>query len=191
MRKFKRECPILSLVLLGCLSVNAYCSSQWDDFLLHPDKDALMALENNITASAQRCSPDVAPAQKQRTKLFEFIRGGNPFAFNAALLVSRCWDGGELEDFYRSAGTFFELQPRVFLHIAKERAIPDSQLRYLLTMLPLDTIDNIDHKISVVENRIKILKSLSDGSLSEIKRKGLTLLKKEKENLSRVKNEMK
>jgi hypothetical protein len=190
MRKFKRGCLILLLAFLGSLSVNAYCSSQWDEFLRQPNKDALVALENTIEASAQPCKPDVAPVQKHRTQLFELIRGGNAYAFSAALLVSRCWDGGELEDFDRSAGTFFEIHPRDFLRIVKERAIPDSQLRYLLTMLPLDTVDNIDLKISVVENRIKILKSLSDELFTEIKGKGLSFLEKEKEDLGRIKKEM-
>ena len=188
--KSKEGCLILSLTLLGSFSINAYCSSHWDEFLKQPDKDALVELENTITASTQRCSSDVAPAQKHRTQLFELIRKGNQSAFRAALLVSKCWDGGEAEDFDLSAGIFFELQPRAFLQIVKERKILDSQLKYLLTMLPLDTVDDIDRKIYVVKNRIALLKGVDEDSLKEIKKRGLSFLEKEKENLDRIKMEM-
>jgi hypothetical protein len=190
MRKFKRGCLILSLALLGNLPFNSYCSSHWDEFLRQPNKDALVTLEKIIRASPERCSPNIAPMQRHRKQLFELIQGGNPFAFSAAMLVSRCWDGGDLEDFYRTAGSFFEIEPRAFLQIVRKRAISDSELRYLLTMLPLDTVDNFDRKISVVENRIKILKSLTDEPLSEMKWKGLSFLEKEKEDLQRIKKEM-
>jgi hypothetical protein len=190
MKTSKGTILVLSLAALASFYGNAYCCSRWDVFLREPDKDALVVLENTVIASEQRCSQDVAPAQKQRSKLFELIREGNPSAFRAALLVSKCWDGGEVEDFYRSVGVFFEAQPRAFLQIAKEKTIPDSQLRYFLIMLPLDTVDNIDHKISVVENRIAVLKGCSDKSFSEIKKRGLFFLEKEKENLDKIKIEM-
>jgi hypothetical protein len=184
-------------VLLGVLAVKAYCSSPWDKFLMHPGKDALVTLEGAIAASAQNCSwgnPSnrvVAPKKKQVKQLFALIVKGNESAFDAALMVSKCLDGGDLEDFYRSTGIFFEIQPRFFLQIVKNRAIPYSEIRYLLTMLPLDTVDNIDRKISVVEKRIKILKNISNESFKEIKEKGLSFLENEKENLVRIKSEMK
>lgn len=186
----KRRFLILSLVLLGSLSVNACNSSHWDDFLLKPDKDTLIALENIIEESPQLCSPAIAPMQKHRTQLFELIRGGNPSAFSAAMLVSECWDGGELEDFHRSAGIFFEAQPYIFVQIVNERAISDSQLRYMLTMLPLETVDQIDRKIAVVKNRIELLKNLNSEQFGEIKRKGLSFLEKRKEGLEGIRDEL-
>ncbi len=189
MKKSREVCFILLSVLLGSLPVSAHCGSQWDEFLRHPDKDKLVTLEETIKTSAQRCSSGVAPVQKHRTQLFKFISRGNPSAFHAALLVFRCWDGGELEDFYRSAGIFFELQPHFFLRRVKEGKIEDSQLRDLLTMLPLDSVDNIDYQISVVENRITILRSIADESFREIRTKGVNFLEKEKEDLNRIKIE--
>ena len=94
-----------------------------------------------------------------------------------------------MEDFYRSAGIFFELQPHFFLRRVKEGKIEDSQLRDLLTMLPLDSVDNIDYQISVVENRITILRSIADESFREIRTKGVNFLEKEKEDLNRIKIE--
>ncbi|HAM49260.1 MAG TPA: hypothetical protein DCP92_00650 [Nitrospiraceae bacterium] len=104
-------------------------------------------------------------------------------------MVSKCWDGGDLEDFYRSSGIFFERQPRVFLKIMRERIIPDSELESLFTSLPLYTVDNIDLRISMIEKRIEILKDISDPSLIEINRKGISFLEKARENLNREKSD--
>ena len=162
-----------------------------------PDKKALVALEKSIAVKAQRCSwgdtnnAIVAPTEKQELQLFDLISKGNLFAFHAALLVYKCWDGGDLEDFDRSAGIFFDTQPLVFLQTVKEKAIQDSEIVDMLTMLPLDTVDDIGRKISMVENRIKKLKNISDESLSEIKRKGLSSLEKEKNDLYRIAEEIK
>ena len=196
MKRTKERCLILSVIFLGGFSINAYCGSPWEAFLQRPDKDALAMLKSSIAVSAQRCSwgnpgnPDVAPTEKQDKQLFELIGKGNESAFRAGLLVSRCLDGGELEDFYRSAGNFFEAQPHKFLQIVKKNAIPDSQLSNLLTMLSLDTVDDFDRQIYIIENRISLLGGVVDDSLKEVKKLGLRSLEKEKENLNRIKIEM-
>ena len=190
MNKSKKRRIIFSIVLLGGLSVNADCSSEWDEFLRHPNKETLVVLEKSIAASPKRCRSDIPPLQRHRTQLSELICEGSPFAFRAALLVSECWDGGELEDFYRDAGIFFERQPLVFLQTVKEKAIKDSQLRYMIIMLPLYTVDNINLKLSVVENRIAILKTIREESLNEKRDKGISFLKKEKKNLEKIRIEM-
>ena len=85
MKKAKKGYIILALVLLGSLSVNAYCSPEWDEFLRHPNKEAFVVLENYIAISSQRCHSDITPIQKHRTQLFELTREGSPSAFCAAL----------------------------------------------------------------------------------------------------------
>src|ERR1035437_3490172 len=134
---------ILVLVLLVGSPTAAYSGSFWGAFLARPDKNALVALEKSIIASRQLCELDRASPQEHRTQLFRLVREGNEWAFRAALLVSKCWDGGESEDVDRSAGVLFEAQPRVFFQIMKEKAVADLQLRFLLTRLPLDTADDI------------------------------------------------
>src|SRR5271157_1242906 len=197
MKKYKKKYLILSLLLLLGLSTNAYCNEHWANFLKQPDKKALVILGKSIAVKAQQCNwgdPNnaiVAPTEKQDLQLFHLIGTGNLTAFQAALLVHKCWDGGELEDFHISAGIFFEKQPLVFLQLVKEKAIPYSEIESMLTMLPLDTTDDIDRQISVVENRIKILKNIGDKPLNEIKRKGLSSLEKEKDNLYRIAEEIK
>jgi hypothetical protein len=165
--------------------------------LKQPDKKALVVLEKSIAVQAQRCNwgdPSnlaVAPTEKQDLQLFHLISTGNRPAFQAALLVHKCWDGGELEDFYISAGIFFEKQSLVFLQLVKKNAITYAEIESMLTMLPLDTTDDIDRQIFVVKNRIKILKEIGDESLSEIKIKGLSFLEKEKDNLYKTAEELK
>jgi len=186
----------LSLALLGSFSINAHCSSHWDAFLKRPDKDALVALEIAVATNAQHCSwgkagnRDVAPTEKQDMQLFELIAKGNEPAFRAALLASRCLDGGELEDFYRSGGMFFEAKPGAFLQIIKEKEVSDLQLRDFLIMLPLDTVDHLDRQIHMIENRIALLKAVDENSLQEAKNRGLSFLEREQNDLNRIKREM-
>ncbi len=196
----------------GNIPINAHCQSYWDEFLKQPDNGALVRLGKNITAGVQRCCPafykvdklgkscdlgnpenrKVIPTEEQDFQLFELISKGNEVAFRAGLLLatSKCLDGGELEDLYRSLGLFFETQPRVFLQTVKDKSITDSNLKSMLVMLPLETTDKIDLKMFMIKNRISILENISDGLLKGIKEKGLSFLSKAKENLDRIKVEI-
>jgi len=169
------------------LSINAFCNSQWDDFLQQLNMDTFMMLEKNFTANGRNCDLDIMPEQIHRTKLFELIRKGNQLAFRASLLVSKCWDGGELGDFNRSVGLFFEVKPQVFLQIVIDKNITDRQLNYMLTMLPLHTVDNIDLKIAMLENRIDTLRSLNEKKFITIRKRGILRLEKAIDNLIKIK----
>jgi hypothetical protein len=149
---------LITLLLLVFFPMNVFCISPWDDFFREPGPNALVTLENSILSSAQSCNwgnpnnRNVLPSENQRLKLFDLICQGNESAFRAALMVIKCWDGGDLEDFYRSSGVFFEKKPYVFSTIVKERKISDSNLKYFLTMLPLHTVDNSAIRISILKN---------------------------------------
>jgi hypothetical protein len=82
-------------------------------------KNSLAELEGKISASAKRCIRGDSKNRgvvsvEEGQNLFKLIAKGDEFAFQAGLLVARCLDGGELEDFHRSAGLFFEAEPSVF-----------------------------------------------------------------------------
>ena len=176
-------------------SVNAYSGMHWNEFLKQPDKDSLVALEDEISASAERCSwgdpkNRDAVSVEAGQQLFRLIAKGNEFAFQVGLLVVRYLDGGELEDFHRIADLFFEAKPSVFLRIAEEKKVPDTAIKSMLTMLPLDTVDNIDRAISVVERRMAMLEAISDSRFDNIKKAGLSFLGNQKEMLGRVKKEI-
>ncbi len=195
MKSFNIKYLILSFAIFGSCSVNAYSDMYWDGFLKQPSKDSLVELEDEVSSSAERCSwgdpknHDVVSVEAGQ-QLFRLIAKGNEFAFRAGLLVMRCLDGGELEDFYRSAGLFFEAKPSVFLKIAEEKKVPETVIKSMLTMLPLDTIDNIDRAISVVERRMAMLEAISDSRLDNLKKAGLSFLGDQKVMLSRVKKEI-
>ena len=57
----------------------------------------------------------------------------------------------------------------------------------MLIMLPISTVDNIDLKIIMLENRIGILKNMFDESTIEIKQKGISFLEEARDNLYRIK----
>ena len=167
----------------------------WDEFLKRPDKESLVELEDEISSSAERCiwggpkNRDVVSIEAGQ-QLFRLIAKGDESAFRAGLLVVRCLDGGELEDFYRSAGLFFEAKPSVFLKIVEEKKIPDTDIKSMLIMLPLDASDNIDRGISVVERRMVMLEAISDSRFDNLKKAGLSFLGDQKVMFSIVKKEI-
>lgn len=194
MTSFNSKCLILSFAVFGGCSVNAYSDMHWDEFLKKPDEDSFVELEDEISVSAERCNwgnpknRDVVSVEAEQ-QLFRLIANGDEFALRAGLLVMRCLDGGELEDFHRSAGLFFESKPSVFLKIAEEKKVPNAAIKSMLTMLPLDTVDNIDRALSVIEKRMAMLKAISDSRFDNLKKAGLSFLGNQKVMLGRVKNE--
>jgi hypothetical protein len=193
MRKYTLWCVVIVAVLL---SEGAYVHADpilpWDEFLRDPNPKGLAALENTIAASHKPCGSSTKPSLEQETLLFELIRQGNSAAFQAALAVSRCFGVADSEDFHRSAGVFLELRPLVFLKSVRRKAIQDSELRYLFTALPLDLPDreDIDVLISAVENRISILNSIDDPSVTGVKKKGLQFLKEDRKQLLNTRIDM-
>lgn len=194
--KTKKITGISVAVLLGILAIGARHETLWTTFLSNPDEMHFAALEQAIVPDAAKCrwgaphNRDVVPVEAQQEQLFDLIRAGNVSAFRAGLLIEKCWDGGNLEDFYRSAGLFFQAQPRDFLQIAKENAIPDSTLESLVTTLPLDTIDDIDRKIDVVDARINMIAKVDENSLEIVKTKALCFLNEYKKDLKKTRAEI-
>jgi hypothetical protein len=105
-------------------------------------------------------------------------------ALQTALFVSSCWDGGgDAEDFYRSAGIFLQKHPHALLQIAQQNAVSNSELKLLVTMLPLQLVDNTDAQTALVNHRISRLQAVDDPSVSEIKQRALSHLEAEKSKL--------
>lgn len=194
--KTKKITGISVAVILGLLAIGARHETLWTTFLSNPDEMQFTALEQAIGTDAAKCrwgdphNRDVVPTEAQQRQLFDLIRAGNVSAFRAGLLMERCWDGGDLEDFYRSTGIFFQVQPRAFLQIVKEKSIPDSTFESLLTSLPLDTVDDIDRMVTVVDARIDLLAMVNEHSLESVKTKGLCFLKEQKKDLNKTKTEV-
>ena len=173
---------------------NAFGQEPWDQFLRKPDKNSFVVLQSAISESAQSCgwgSPNnesVAPARK-RTMLFRWIADGNESAFRAGLLVRRCLDGGDLEDFHRSTGLYFQAETKSLLEIAKKEGLSASDVKSMLTILPSNTVDDIDAAIRVVRLRIALLSGVRDRTLRQIVKIGLSALEEEEAGLQRIKAE--
>jgi hypothetical protein len=182
---------MLCYAALGVVSANAQGGSQWDHFLQHPGSETFAKLQSRVTSSGPDCGEEVAATNSQRNELFQLIRDGNEQAFRAALLVQHCWDGGEAEDFYRSAGIFLEGNPRTFLQMAKDSQVSRRELNRMVTMLPLETVDDMDAQLKEVKQRIATLKAVEDPALVNVKQKALVSLAKENKNLQEIKSHAK
>lgn len=188
MKNYKIKYFVLFVVFLTCFNVSAQTLHQWDEFLIKPNDNTFIALENYISNSQQKCSwgnPSNSSviSSENRKQLFELISNGNESAFRAGLLVEKCMDGGDLEDFYRSSGLFFEKNPYVFIKTVKDRAVSASSIEYMLTMLPLDSVDNLDRQLFIINNRISLLKKVDEDSFKEILNIGSTCLRREKNSI--------
>jgi len=182
-----------SLFLLFFLSSS--CSADidrklyWDNLLSNPDKMTFEPFADAISENTKTCGWGkkenlmIVPVDKGQ-KLYKLIAKGNEYAFRAGLLVLKCLDGGELGDFHRSGGLLFEENKDVFLKVAKEGLIPKSNLKSMLVMLPLNSVDDFDQQISIVQKRIAIL---NEDSFKDLKKIYLTYLEQELENIKKVK----
>jgi hypothetical protein len=180
---------VLLALLWGGVSASADVAPQWNEFLLNPGDQTLSILTNGTAADAGECREDLAPNQKQRRQLLALIEKGNQWGFRAALLVSPCWDGSDAEDFYRASGIFFERLPCTFLRILEERRTSDTQLRLMLTMLPLSTVDDFDEKLAMIRKRISILRGINDAALSDLKGKALVFLINEETKFMKIRSQ--
>lgn len=191
-RGFKMNKYLMLLFFVCGCSFSADSSPHWERFLKTPDDGSFAALHKSISVSSENCgwgnpsNLSVVPIEVGQ-KLFQLIATGNEYAFRAGLLVVRCFDGGELEDFHRSAGLFFDAQPNVFLTIAKENEVSETDVKYMLTILPPASVDNIDYAIHVVESRIALLERNSGPRFDEITKIGLKFLKEQEMSLKRIK----
>jgi len=187
MKKSILACLTLFTVFLLGPYNHAFSSVVWDVFLRNPTEGALATLENSVEASQKPCDSSSVPSEQQQSLLFDLIRQGNSPAFRAGLSVSRCLGAANTEDFCASAAAFFERNPSVFLRTVREKAVRDTWLKCLLTVIPLDLVDgDTSEVISIIDKRISILNSIDDPSVIEVKEKGLYFLKEERASLERI-----
>lgn len=186
---------IFILILLGGCSPKSYSQTDFDAFLMAPNINSYDALEHDLSSKIQKCdwgkkeNQEVVPIEKGQ-HLFGLVSEGNELAFRIGLIISKCLDGGELSDFYRSAGQYFEMQPEMFLKLVIEEHVSNVNYQYMLIMIPLSTVDDIELQSQVINNRISILNGLSSKSADkEIIQLGLSYLEKEKVVINRIENQ--
>jgi hypothetical protein len=106
-------------------------------------------------------------------KLIARIENGDAEAFSYALGIRNCFDGGNLGDFLRAGGLFFELDPKLFLDLVHKGKLSESDIYNMLPALPLTSVDDIPLQIQITEKRISIIKELGGGPLFQASLKAL------------------
>jgi hypothetical protein len=117
--------------------------------------------------------------------LFALISSGNEYAFLLGLSTIKCFDGGDLEDLYRSSGSFLERRPRHFLAAVAEQSVSSSNIGSMAASVP--TNDDIDGALVKVTRRIALLREIDDESLAQVQAESLRALEKREQNLRNAK----
>lgn len=159
---------ILALFVSSCASSHNG-TVPWSKLLTDPTEQNFQYAQTMISKDSY-CNSEwysKRETNEYRSALFKMISQGNKYAFRTGLLMLDCLDGGELGDAYRSMGVFFDKNPAYFLKVIDEEMTSDVHLKNILTMLPLDTVDNSIKQASMIEHRIQILSDF-EGRIDDI-----------------------
>lgn len=174
------------VVALSCSAGSDNIQHRLESLLNNPSSTTLENCKNAGGPSLTDCAINGGFNNENRAELYTLIRSGDTYAFQAGLLAFSCWDGGELEDFYRSAGQFFDKRPDEFMHLTRDYRVDNYPLERMVSMLPLELTDNFDGKLALVEQRIGLLKKVEDPNAQLL----IPRLEESKSRLERVKKEM-
>lgn len=160
---------IFLMFLLLITSLNTYSNeiaygSIWDNFLSNPNKNSFLKLNPLVANMKAQCNQVNLPSNYQLKQLLNLVRQGNLFALRTGILIFKCIGTGDQEDFFRSTGLFFEKEPKLFLMTIKNNAVDGQNLRYMVTMTPIDLVDDLDAQISVIKHRIDLLSKIKKKS---------------------------
>ena len=169
-----------TLLILSCANVNG--EVPWGKILTEPSEDSFIAVKDQLS-KAGKCDGDWysnAKYSDQLFSLFNMVSEGNNYAFEISLLITDCLDGGNLGDMYRSMGLFFELKPSEFFRILDSRPVSNNNLKNMLVMLPLYTVDDIPQKIDLLDKRLKMASRFVENDVDPaLYKKAVSILRKE------------
>lgn len=174
MLKFLLRC---FLVLLLSMTAEA-CDTEWSQFLATPTKTSHDKLIDWLVQCHRReCQKLIRPTSSEVTKLVGLIDARDSLAIDIGFSALPSLDGGDLEDVVRSLAGFIEVDPDQFLTAAKKNDLSVYLLRKMLLMLPLDTVDDVEARASILQKRIDGLESVDQAALLPIRDKALQILK--------------
>lgn len=160
-----------------------------DIFLKEPIEKSFLNWQSEFNTTSVRCKQQDRFDNNERDNLFRLIREENLFALKIGLQSYSCWDGGELEDFYRSVGIFFDSNPADFFTMVHMQSIVLVDLRFMVSLLPLEMTDDFDRQIELLDKRINSVKKFGNQSSTETSQSLLNILTESKAELERVKKE--
>lgn len=166
------------LMLLYSASAKA-CDAEWREFLENPTEITHDNLAKRLGECIDReCLKFVRPASADTAKLVALIEANNLWAVDVGFLALPSLDGGNLEDVVRSLANFIEFDPQQFLSIAKRNKLSDYQFKKMLLMLPLDTVDDVEVRSSIIQRRIGALEKVNQPYITILRDQALQILKK-------------
>jgi hypothetical protein len=139
--------------------------TSWEIFVAKPEIATQAKLEKLI-AKCKKIKCEV-PSDNVTNKFVSLIESKNPLALEVAFKSLNLFDGGNLEDIIRALGTNIEMNPEQFLILQKKHIVSIKLKRKLLTMLPLNLVDNSPIKINALKNRIGAISSVTNPALKK------------------------
>jgi hypothetical protein len=112
---------------------------------------------------ACRGSSSLTPAAI--AELVKELHRGNRRSIDIAFASRQYLDGGELEDLDRELATLAGEFPLEFLEAARMHCLDDRQLKKLVTMLPLESVDDVPRRKAFLNERITRLAAVDNQEL--------------------------
>jgi hypothetical protein len=177
------------LVIIGCGQGDSSASGPWETFLASPSSESEQLLLANIGENLEGCGWGKAENQdaipdRFRQDLFNLIAKGDLPAYRVGLQIEKCLDGGDLGDFRRSTGLFFDTNPDAFLEESIREGVPPERLAYLIASLPLYLVDDPISQRNLVIERIGKLEHSKIAENSQTTGDALNALREREQLLS-------
>lgn len=177
------------LIILGCNQGDDAASTPWESFSLSPSPESEQNLLADISKDLEGCGWGKeenrhAIPDRFRQDLFDLIANGDSPSFRVGLRIEKCLDGGDLGDFRRSTGLFFDINPEVFLEESMREVISPERLAELIASLPLSIVDDPSSQRNLVIERIGKLERSSIAREPQITGNALNTLRKQEQLLS-------
>lgn len=179
------------LIVAGCNQGNEDSSSIWASFVASPSPQNEQLLMAEIEEELEECGWGKSENQNAvpdrfRQDLFELISDGDSPSYRVGLRIEKCLDGGDLGDFRRSTGLFFDTNPDAFLEESKSQDVSPERFAELITSLPLALADDPISQRNLVIERIGKLERPQVSAESQLIGNALTALREREQLLSYV-----
>jgi hypothetical protein len=157
-----------SAVTVVLMSAPKYSyADYWQVFIDVPDHGNFSELSEYLSTKVADCdwgsaaNADVLSVEFAQS-LFSLVAEGNDLAFQIGITVLPCLDGGELGDFFRSSGRYFDVHPRKFVKALAQAKVETNQIIRMLTMAPADSYNDFDQRLLRISQRIILWDENSD-----------------------------
>lgn len=182
------------LVIVGCNRGDDAASDPWSSFLESPSSESERHLLANIAEDLEGCGWGKAENQgaipeRFRQDLFDLVASGDSASYRVGLRIEKCLDGGDLGDFRRSTGLFFDTNPHAFLEESIREGVSPERVAEFIASSPLSLLDDPSNQRNLVMERIRKLEQSQIAAESQIAEVALSVLTEQKQLLSDAINE--